>query len=69
MSASSSKLHETWVGQLEIFDKQLGGLLHDPVLVADIRKGVRRMLAAQDNSERTMRQLLQERIADASIRK
>ncbi len=69
MSASSSKLHETWVGQLEIFDKQLGGLLHDPVLVADIRKNVRRMLAAQDNSERTMRQLLQERIADGSIRK
>ena len=69
MSADSKNVSDTCVDKLASFDDRLHATANDVDMLADIQKGLGRLLAGSGNSEGEIRRILQERYAAGELRK
>ena len=69
MSPQSDKISNAFAEQLANFDDQLGGSVDDLDMLADIQEGIGGLLASGQNSEATIRRVLQDRYEAGALRK
>ncbi|HNP64622.1 MAG TPA: protein kinase [Woeseiaceae bacterium] len=69
MSAESENIRDTFADQLASFDNKLHATADDVELLAGIQAGIGDLLASSGGSERQIRQVLQERYDNGSLRK
>lgn len=69
MSADSKNVRDAFADQLASFDDQLHATADDVDMLADIRGGIGRLLAATGNSEAQIRKVLHERYEAGALRK
>ncbi|MDH4056925.1 MAG: protein kinase [Gammaproteobacteria bacterium] len=69
MSADSEKVHNIFADQLASFDAQLRTTADDVDLLANVQRGISRLLLASGNSEAQIRRTLQECYESGALRK
>jgi serine/threonine protein kinase len=69
MTADSDNIHQALSAQLSSLDENLGANTDDFEMLADIQKGIGRLLAANGDKEGEVRRILQERFDKGELRK
>lgn len=69
MSAESEKIRQTLGDQLSSLDDNLGGTSDDVAMLADIQRGIGRLLSDNDSFEGEIRRVLQDRFDNGGLRK
>ncbi len=69
MTAESEKIRQTLSAQLSNLDDNLGASSGDVAMLADIQRGIGRLLADNDNFEGEIRRVLQDRFDNGGLRK
>lgn len=69
MSADTENAPDSFVDELASFDDKLHATANDVDMLADIQKGIGRLLASSGNSEAEIRRILQARYDEGALRK
>ncbi len=69
MTAESEKIRQTLSAQLSHLDDNLGASSGDVAMLADIQRGIGRLLSDNDNFEGEIRRVLQDRFDNGGLRK
>ncbi len=69
MSAESEKIRQTLSDQLSSLDDSLGATSGDVAMLADIQRGIGRLLSDNDSFEGEIRGVLQDRFEKGDLRK